>query len=520
MRAVLNVPLDRLVDALTDPARRERTVVGVLAAYVVLWTLYGMLAKASQDVNYDMAMVVAWSREPALGYANHPPLAAWLVGAWFALLPVADWAYYLLALAFAATALWAAWLLFARFLDAEKRVVALALLTLVPFYNFHALKFDHNAVLVPLWAATTLWFMRSFETRSIGWAALAGAGAAAAMLGKYWSIFLLVGLGLAALIDSRRGAYFRSGAPWITVGVGALVLAPHIAWLIAHDFAPYSYVVVAHGELPFANVAASVGGYLAGAAGYAAVPVLLVLAASRPGLPALADMMKPQTPERRLAAAAFWLPLLLPAPVALASGLKLNPIWTMSAWTLLPVVLLSSPLVSISRSAVRTIVAIAVVLPPLMIAAAPVIAVGVHRAGLSPAAAHARLLAERMAEEWRRTTERPLLLVGGDLDLAFVTAFYLPERPSAFPVGFTEPPFAPWVDAERIARQGISLACYSRDDLQGGRTCVHLPVALAIEAMVAQAPAGRRVEVEITRSYLGTGGGPTRYLIFTVPPRP
>ena len=41
-------------------------------------------------------------------------------------------------------------------------------------------------------------------------AALAGAFAAAAMYGKYWSIFLLLGLGLAALIDRRRAAYFRS----------------------------------------------------------------------------------------------------------------------------------------------------------------------------------------------------------------------------------------------------------------------------------------------------------------------
>ena len=30
-------------------------------------------------------------------------------------------------------------------------------LTLVPFYNFHALKFNANAVLTPLWAVATWW---------------------------------------------------------------------------------------------------------------------------------------------------------------------------------------------------------------------------------------------------------------------------------------------------------------------------------------------------------------------------
>ena len=33
-------PIERLVAALTDPARRERTVIGVLVAYVLIWTLY------------------------------------------------------------------------------------------------------------------------------------------------------------------------------------------------------------------------------------------------------------------------------------------------------------------------------------------------------------------------------------------------------------------------------------------------------------------------------------------------
>ncbi len=87
------------------------------------------------------------------------------------------------------------------------------LLTFVPFYNFHALRFNANAVLIPFWALTTWFFLRSFDTRRAGWAVLAGAGAAAAMLGKYWSIFLLAGLAIAAVTDPRRSAYLRSPAP-------------------------------------------------------------------------------------------------------------------------------------------------------------------------------------------------------------------------------------------------------------------------------------------------------------------
>ena len=141
------VRVDRLLNALADPARRERTVVAVLLGYVALWTLYGAIAKASQDIHADMSEQFALGRELALGYPKHPPLAMLVVRAWFTRVPTADWAYYLLAMVNVALALWIAWRVSARFLDGEKRAVGLALLTLVPFFNFHGLKFNVNTIL-------------------------------------------------------------------------------------------------------------------------------------------------------------------------------------------------------------------------------------------------------------------------------------------------------------------------------------------------------------------------------------
>src|SRR5438270_669906 len=298
-------PLERLAAALVDPSRRERTAAQLLIAYVAVWTLYGVLAKGSQDVHFDMGEAVAWSREPAFGYSKHPPLSAWIVKAWFTIFPLADWAYYLLAMALAGLALWIAWILSARWLDGEKRVAGLALLTLVPFYNFHALKFNANTVLIPLWAATTLFFLRSFEERDRLAAALAGVAAAAAMLGKYWSIVLLAGLALAALADRRRRAYFRSPAPWITIAAGALVLAPHVFWLLAHGASPFDYALDKHPARGWFDAVAGAARFLAGAAAYLAAPVLLAAAATLPHAAAIRDTLWPAAAHRRLAALAF-----------------------------------------------------------------------------------------------------------------------------------------------------------------------------------------------------------------------
>ena len=502
--ASLYAPVERLVAALSEPSRQERVTAGVLLGYVALWTLYAVLAKSSQDIHPDVAEAVVWSRELALGYPKHPPLVAWLTAAWTAVFPVADWALYLLAMISAGVALWIAWRTAADYLSAEKRVLALALVMLVPFFNFQALNFNANTVLIPLWAATAFCFLRSYELHSPIWAALAGLCAAGAMLGKYWSIFLLAGLGLAAILDPRRAAYFRSSAPWITIAFGAVAFAPNLIWLWQHDFAPLAYAAYVHGG-PNGTAIWSAIGYLAGSAGYVALPVLLTVLAARPNAAALRDTLWPATPDRRLAAMAFWFPLLLPAVVAPLIDFDIISIWSMSAWTLFPVILLSSSLLSLYRRAMQTIVAMAIVLPPLMVAAAPPIAVAIHNAGNNPTAGHRRLLAERAAQEWRRVTEKPLRMIGGDPDLAVDAAFYLPGKPSAFPD--TRPALAPWVTAERLRRDGIAIICRT-----GDADCMSRAERLGLD--------GPRQEVEISRSYFGIAGPARRYVIMLVPPQP
>ena len=42
------------------------------------------------------------------------------------------------------------------------------------------------------------------------------------------------------------------------------MLAPHAAWLIANDFAPFSYAVDVHGAASVASTLRSAFGYLAG----------------------------------------------------------------------------------------------------------------------------------------------------------------------------------------------------------------------------------------------------------------
>jgi hypothetical protein len=494
-----------LADALVDPRRRERTAAALLVGYAAIWTLYAVIAKGSQDIHFDMGEVVAWSRELALGTPKHPPLSAWLAGTWFTFFPLADWAFYLLAMAVATAGLWIAWCLSARWLDGEKRAAGLALLTLVPFFNFQALKFNANEVLIPLWAACTFAFLRSFETRRPAMAALAGLAAAAAMLGKYWSIVLLAGLAVAAVADPRRAAYFRSSAPWITVAVGALAIAPHVGWLIANAFSPFGYAMASHAAGTFAHTIVSAASFLAGSLGYMAVPALLVMIAARPSAAAVSDSLWPAAAERRIAVIAFAAPLLIATAAALLAGAEIVSLWSMPALSLLPVVLLSSPLVTIPRPALVRLLALALALPLVALALSPIIAMVIHRNGVPNHASQYRLVAAAIERAWRDTTDRPLRLVGSYTNLVNGVAFYLADRPSTYDV--VGPYQTPWTDDARIAREGIALVCpLDEAECIGG-----------VDALAARHRPGRRTEVEITRRFLGMPDAATRYRIITVP---
>src|SRR6266513_98505 len=127
-----------------------------------------------------------------------------------------------------------------------------------------------------------------------------------------------------------------------------------------------------------------------------------------PSIAAIKDTLAPSTPERRMLLVAFATPLLLAALVAVAARADLDPLWSMSAMTLLPVVLFSSPLLSVNRSAAVNILALSIVLPLVMLAASPVIALVIHRQGVPNYASQYRLIAQAVEQAWRAQSNKPL----------------------------------------------------------------------------------------------------------------
>jgi 4-amino-4-deoxy-L-arabinose transferase-like glycosyltransferase len=501
----LAAPFVRLANAWFDAPNATATA-AFLVMFVLAWTLFQELSYASIDLHPDLVEVYAWGRHPSLGYYKHPPLGGLISALWFGVFPPRDWAFQLLAMVNAAVGLYATALIADRYLTGDKRLTAVLLLLLTPFYQFHGERFASNQTLLSTWPIAAYCFLRAFEGRRPGWAVAAGGSAALAMLGKYYSVFLVVGLAAAALAHPARSAYFRSSSPWISALVGLGCLAPHMAWLAATGFLPFHYALAVHGEASREAVVAGTGAYAVGAVAYVSVLVAVYLLAVRPDWATVKDALWPSQPDRRMLAVLLWVPLVVPMPVAIVMGVRITSLWTMQAWFLLPIVLLAPAAAVLRRPAAIGVAALVASITLGALLASPAIAWIRHVNGTKEARSYYRLLAVEAAARFQTATGRPLSIVAGDPLLAVAATFYAPGHPDALPG--PDLATAPWITPARLAREGFVALCKSGDD-----DCLNQARQISGER-----PDAIRADVELVPRFLGTDGPPQAFTLLLVPP--
>lgn len=493
--------LDRWAGALTGP-RRHAAIGYTLAAYGLIWTVYRQVSTLPRDIHFDMSELYAWSRTLAFGYEKHPPLSALVVRVWFAVFPVDDVAFTLLAALNIVLTLYVVWLILERWTDPVKSAFGVALLMLVPFYNFQSLKYNANTVLLPVWSFTAYAFLRAFETRNALWSVVAGLAAGAAMLGKYWSVFLVAGFVLAALIDPRKRMFFSSAAPYLMVLAGALVVAPHVHWLMAgNGGGPFGY---AEQRLEGNHSIVPTLSYFAGTIGYAVLPVAMWALLVRPNARTVQDVADPTDPQRTLALLCFMLPNVLPL---LASPwlAALTPLWALPGYSLLPLVLLASPMVLVGRRALRQMIAIAAVTSIGALLASPLIALAIHMRAQARPTDYGSLLARDVAARWEAITPARLRYIfgcGGDADPAQAVAFdlKLPTRTLSGRQGMG-------ARSDLLARGGVIVSAASDANCKDQG-----------EMASRMRPGTERFAATYQPSLFGFVGQPFSYVAYIVPP--
>ena len=143
----------------------------------------------------------------------------------------------------------------------------------------------------------------------------------------------------------------------------------------------------------------------------------------------MADTVWPKDGTRRALLIAFAVPHILPVLIALAAKSEISALWAIPAMTLLPVVLLSSPQLAVTRLVLDRIVLLAMVFPLAMLSLSPLVAFYILKSGSAGSQAHYGMLAADLEKHWNATIGKPLRFVGGDPQLAYGVSPYLPDQP-------------------------------------------------------------------------------------------
>ena len=491
------------------PEWETRAVATALGLFVVLWTAFQIISYQSVDLRDDLTEVFAWSRHPSASYYKHPPLAALIAAGWFKVFPISDWSFHLLAMVNAAIGLYFVDRIARRHLEPEKRLVVFALLLLTPFYQFHGQRFASNQVLLSTWPVATYCFLGAFETRRLSWSIAAGAAAALAMLGKYFSIYLVLAFVAAALSHPARWTYLRSPSPYISVLVGLALLAPHLLWLAENGPQTFAYAYEAHGSTSAWTLFSKTALYVGGGIAFVALMMLVYVVAVRPDGQTIRSAFWPDCPDRRMLVVLLALPLVLPIVTAPFLGILLSSIWTMPAWSLLPIVLLMPREAKVTRPVAARLAAGVLACAIIAVIAAPAVAIArfVEEADNQTARASYRDMSMELTNAWHQVAQRPLGIVMGNLILVLPVTFYSSDHPDSVPNFLRKS--APWVSDDRLEKEGWVGVCFKRYE-----RCM-----AAAEELVDDAPNVVRMSYMAQKSWLGVEAPPVEIVFFLVPPR-
>jgi len=498
-RRALAIGIDAVEDGWAVPA--------LLVGFVAVWMAYLSIAYVGGDLHQDVIETWSLGRSFDWGSSKHPPLMGWVARAWTTVFPLTDWSFNLLALTNGAIGLWAVDLITRRFARGDKRLVVLLLLMLLPIYQLHAQRFNANAVLLSSWPLATYCFLRSFETRNAGWAVAAGLTAALAMLGKYYSVFLLASFAIAALCHRERRAYFTSRSPWIASVAGLIALAPHLYWLATTGAQPFSHAIQHHvGKTPMAALIEALGFVLAMAA-LVGIPGLIWLAMTRPRPSRLMNDALSLNSGLRLLAVISIGTIGLPALTSAIFGTDMPPLWGLQGVFLFVIVIVGGASYSAPREVTINLAAIAIGISAVAIlVVAPLHALYRNYVPLSEGRNFYEPAVAELTQLWHAASDSPLPAVGGDDGLAFAAAFYSPDHPS-YEISLVHPhELQPPSEAQ--SAQGWAALCYDTDV-----SCVS-----GMQAAAARARHSVRAEFTLRTNLLGWQGASQGFVALIVPP--
>ena len=444
--------------------RRPRAAFAAfLAVHAAVWIALPALLYANLPL--DLIEALTYGREWQLGYDKLPPLPWWLVEIAYRLLGV-DAAYYALAQLAVGVAFAAVWMTARRLVGAGPALVAILIIDGLHYFQFTAVKFNHDVIQLPLWGLAGYAFHAALRHGRLPHWILLGLAVGLALWAKYFVAVLAVPLALFMLIDRDARRHLAMPGPWIALALALAVMAPHLVWLVQNDFLPFAYADMRAAPVrgPLDHVvhpAVFAGGQL-----FFLAPALAIAAAwLRPGPRQTAAVAGADAFDRRIVTLLAFGPAATVIALSAASGRGTVAMWGYPLWLFLGlwIVLAAGRLPDAARMT-RIVSAWAVVFALFVAAfvADYLVLPGIdhrYRAVLFPGDA----LAAAIDERFRAATGAPLAYVIGSMWDGGNVAHYSPARPQPRVLIDGLPRRAPWIDLADLGAKGAMVVWTDSD---------------------------------------------------------
>ncbi|CAM3762691.1 Glycosyltransferase RgtA/B/C/D-like domain-containing protein [Bordetella sputigena] len=491
----------------TDSDTGTARLSALLVIHLIVWTTASWLYRANLDWAGDMLENYSWGIAWQPGYYKHPPLFAWMTAAWFSVFPHTDVAYFALSMANAILGICGIVALARRFLPAREAAVAGLAMAISPIYTTLAIKFNANTVLLSLWPWTAYFFVRYVQTGTRKAALAMGAMAGVAMLGKYFSVAVLAGLALAGLCRPAWRARLMQPQVLLAVMAGAIVLWPHMRWLIQNDMPTFTYARERMHEIarPVPLVMGDMVLYALVQIAYLLPGMAFVLLMVRHSRGRAAKLMFHGYVRRSLDRDLWWLSMgtfLAICALALFTRTHFSALWGNTQWfaiTVFWLAMLANAGISLDPRRIAPVLAMYWVLT-LALAAGGGYLQAIHhdRSAMEPRAE----LARAAHAVWRSRATQALAYVAGDDKEARSVAFYARTRIDYWDI--FDPATTPWVKEADVRSKGVLFVCRADD-----RQC---------RDKAASFTGAAEIPVSVSKTVWGVHSSVRDYALFVLPP--
>jgi len=447
------------------------------------------------NIHPDTAEVYMWSTLGfALIYSRHPPLLPWIVGGLNHLVPVNYVVLAALAAFNVTLAAYAVWRI-ARLTVGEARApLVLAIYWLSPYTVWHAVKLDHNAILLSTWPLVVWAFLLSLRDPNWWRGLILGLASAAAMYAKYTSALLLVAAAVAAMVSPRRTTYFRTAAPYVALMTLILLVAP-LAWAAYQDQSTVRFALkqaVPIGSLPTYMLAINLLRLLPVLAGFA---LLYYWIGSR---------QRESEQYLRELLILVLLPYALIVGANIGFGLRGSQAWPMPVFAFVPILL-----ISLLRTPNADQLGLLYRASPYLLCLIPLAGVAMltnsFRQSSHNIVEPTRELAAKAASIWWRAVHRPVDIVAGDQKIDVAASLALPDHPRAW-LKFNHSYW--WITPDLVDGAGVLAFCRETDE-----------GCNAISRRLIRERNGWSCAIEARRSLFGMTGPLLRIHVYFVPPK-